>query len=396
MKLLPLKDIAEFIRTGKTPPTEEAKYFNGDIHWYSPGDLDKGKILTEAKRNITPLAFEDKKAVSYPQDTLLVTCIGEIGKLGITSQTCSSNQQITAIKTKKNIDVNYLFYWFKKNKLILRDLANSAVVPILNNRNLERVQVAVPPLEEQKKIAEILDVADNLRQKDQQLVDHYDRLSQSLFLNMFGDPVTNSMGWKVDTLNKGISDIVGGKSVGGEERPLNSGEMAVIKISAVTTGNFKANKYKVVNADSVPQKIVTPHKGDLLFSRANTRPLVGATCIVNADYNHLFLPDKIWRLDLNNDLLSSWYLKLLLSHDGFRGNLRKVATGTSGDMLNISKAKLKALKIPLPPIALQNQFSLAILDIEKQKTLAQQSLKKSDELFNSLLQKAFKGELTAS
>jgi len=84
-----------------------------------------------------------------------------------------------------------------------------------------------------------------------------------------------------------------------------------------------------------------------------------------------------------------------LTHEGFRENLRKVATGTSGSMLNISKAKLKQLKIPLPPITLQNQFAERIQSIETQKQQAQASLEKSEALFNSLLQRAFKGELTA-
>jgi len=190
-----IKDIAEFILTGKTPPTKQTEYFNGEIQWYTPGDLDKSKYLRLSNRTLTKLAFLDKKAVSFPSGTLLVACIGDIGKLGITTQDSSSNQQITGIKPNSNTDVNYLFYWFKHNKKHVQFIANNAVVPILNNRRLEQVKIPLPPLAEQQKIAAILDAADALRQKDQQLIDHYTTLSQSLFLKMFGDPVTNPRGW---------------------------------------------------------------------------------------------------------------------------------------------------------------------------------------------------------
>lgn len=394
-KVTNLKSISEFIRTGKTPPTKEIKYFNGDIQWFTPGDLDKNKYLDKSARTLTQDSFIDKKAARFPSGTLLVACIGDIGKLGITTRESSSNQQITGIKPNSDVDVNYLYYWFRQSRKAIQHVANNAVVPILNNRSLEQIKIPVPPLAEQRKIAAILDAADSLRQKDQQLIDHYTTLSQSLFLEIFGDPVTNPMGWEKLPFGESLNDIVGGKSVGGEDRLIRENEIAVIKISAVTSGVFKSTEYKVVDRNELPEVLVHPQKGDLLFSRANTREMVGATCIVDKGYEHFFLPDKIWRLDLKPSKASNWYIKFLLSHEGFRENLRKVATGTSGSMLNISKAKLKQLKTPLPPIKLQNQFAERIQAIEAQKQQAQASLEKSNDLFNGLLQRAFKGELTA-
>jgi len=195
MQTSTLKNISEFIRTGKTPPTKEKKYFSGDVQWYTPGDLDKGKCLGASGRSLTQLSFTDKKAVQFPSGTLLVACIGDIGKLGITTKECSSNQQITGIKPNSNTDVNYLYYWFRHSKKVIQHFANNAVVPIINNGTLEKIKIPLPPLPEQQKIAAILDAADQLRQKDQQLIDKYNTLSQSLFLDMFGDPVNNPMGW---------------------------------------------------------------------------------------------------------------------------------------------------------------------------------------------------------
>ncbi len=287
--------------------------------------------------------------------------------------------------------VNLQFLYFFLGSRGFSDVISGSAQPQITRQNLK---IPLPPLAEQQKIASILDEADSLRQKDQQLIDKYNALSQSLFLDMFGDPVTNPKKWNISVFGKSLIDIVGGKSVGGEQRQIKDHEKAVLKISAVTTGAFNSLEYKVVESCELPEILVQPQKGDLLFSRANTRELVGATCIVDKDYEYLFLPDKIWRLDLKLDMASNWYLRFLLTHEGFRENLRKVATGTSGSMLNISKAKLKQLKIPLPPVTLQNQFAERIKSIEAQKQQAQASLEKSEALFNSLLQRAFKGELT--
>lgn len=179
---------------------------------------------------------------------------------------------------------------------------------------MEKRVIPLPPLAEQQKIAAILDAADQLRQKDQQLIGHYTALGQSLFLEMFGDPVNNPKGWDVTVFSNCLDDILGGKSVGGDERALRPDEKAVIKISAVTSGFFNSNQYKVVECSKVPKALIHPQEGDLLFSRANTHELVGATCIVDADYENLFLPDKIWRLDLKQSKAANWYIKSLLSH----------------------------------------------------------------------------------
>ncbi len=268
---------------------------------------------------------------------------------------------------------------------------NGATRGKLTKSSLNSIEIPLPPLPIQERIAAILDAADALRQKDQALLKKYNDLTQSLFLDMFGDPVTNPMGWEKIEFNKGIDDIKGGVSLGGEERQIENDELGVLKISAVTSGYFNANKYKVVDKFQIKKELVMPRKGDLLFSRANTREMVGAVAIVDKDYDYLFLPDKLWRLSLSQDILSTYFVKFILSHEGFRNSLRKLATGTSGSMLNISKAKLLSLHILCPDIKLQNQFAESIKAIEKQKEQVQANIRKSEDLFQSLLQRAFKG-----
>ena len=346
--------------------------------------------------------FEDLRRFELSSGDLIMSCSGTMGKVAKVPEGIQRgiiNQALLKLTPSIRIDIEYLAYWMG-SYLFQNQLGDNshgaAIKNVASVKILKQLKIPLPPLAEQKKIAAILDAADQLRQKDQQLINHYTALSQSLFLEMFGDPVGNSKDWNLQQFGDCLLDIVGGKSVGGEERPLVDGEMAVLKISAVTSGVFNPKQYKVVEAKNIPTTLVLPKPGDLLFSRANTRELVGATCVVDRSYEQLFLPDKIWRLVLNRDVANNWYIKYLLGHEGFRENMRKVATGTSGSMLNISKAKLLKLQIPLPSIELQNRFAENNLAILEQVRHIQANLEKSETLFNSLLQKAFKGELTSS
>jgi len=394
MELTTIKNLADVIKTGKTPPTKEEKYFNGDIKWYTPGDLDKAKCLTDSVRTLSKTAMTDKMAAIFPEGTLLVACIGDIGKLGITTEECSSNQQITGITPKSNVSVSYLYYWFRYSKKSLQHVANNAVVPILNNRSLGQIKIPLPPLAEQQKIAAILDAADQLRQKDQQLIDHYSQLSQSLFFQMFGDPVTNPMGWEKVELDN-VCKLQGGFS-------FKSNHYVEKGVRLVKIANVNHENLDWAEVDMLPESYVESYSsfalktGDILM--ALTRPIikslgtVKAVTVKEADLPAL-LNQRVARFFPNESVLNKRYLLTVIYSNYFKHKI----DGYSSTSLqpNVSNKQVQSIEILLPPVALQNQFAQHIKNIEQQKQQAQASLEKSQALFNSLLQRAFKGELTS-
>ena len=387
-----LKGIAEFIKTGKTPPTKEEKYFNGDVQWYTPGDLDRTKYLNKSKRTLTDESFVEKKAVQFPEGTLLVACIGDIGKIGITTSLCSSNQQITGIKPNSDTDVNYLYYWFKYSKKAIQHISNNAVVPIINNRSLEQIKISMPLLAEQKKIAEILDAADSLRHKDQQLIEHYTTLSQSLFLKMFGDPVINSMNWEEHLLSE-LTDFENG------DRSSNYPSGNDIKSEGIlflSTKNISSHRMNLKSTQFInEEKFESLSRGkaiknDLLITLRGT---LGGCCIFNCKYDTAFINAQMMIIRTNNKILFK-FLHSLITSEKFNAMLQYIGRGAAVPQLTASQ--LGKLKIFVPPVTLQHQFVECIEAIEKQKQQAQENLEKSEALFNSLLQRAFNGELTAS
>lgn len=197
---------------------------------------------------------------------------------------------------------------------------------------------------------------------------------------MFGDPVSNPKGWNKDIIGSVVKSITAGWSANGEAREKREGEKAVLKVSAVTQGYFKADEYKVISDDIEIKKYIFPEKGDLLFSRANTREMVGATCIINKDYPDLLLSDKLWKV-LFIDKVNVFYMKYILSESTIRAEFSAKSTGTSGSMYNVSMNKFKSIEIPVPPLDLQNQFADFVKQIDKLKFEAEKSLKELEDNF---------------
>lgn len=302
------------------------------------------------------------------------------------------NNHAHVLRMKKSIDITYLMHFL--NYSDLNKYITGSTRGKLNRKSMEKIEVTLPPLPTQKKIAIILEKAERLKEWRKEADRLTDEFLKSTFLEMFEDPVKNPMGWEIKRIQDVILSMEAGWSANGELRARKTNEYAVLKISAVTSGTFLPNEHKVINNLSELKKIVYPEKGDVIFSRANTRELVGATCLIMHDYPFLLLPDKLWKIKVDKKKICSEYLKFILSHPAIRGQISNKSTGTSGSMFNISMSKLKSIQIVIPPLELQAEFASIVYQVEHMREHQSQSKQQIDDLFNALMQKAFKGELT--
>ena len=274
-------------------------------------------------------------------------------------------------------------------------LAKGTTRARVNLSDLKQISVPIPSVTEQRRIANILEKADAIRRKRKETIALSEELLRSAFLEIFGDPVTNPKGWPVRPLGEVIEWLEAGWSANGEARQRTAKEYGVLKVSSVTSGIFKANEHKAVPASEIDRELVTPRAGDLLFSRANTRELVAATCLVEQDEPRLFLPDKLWRIVPRAGVISTPYLRFLLAHNRFREELTKAATGTSGSMLNVSMEKLRTLRGPIPPIAIQQRFADMTWKSLHAKSRYEVGAQEASNLFASLVSRAFSGGLAS-
>lgn len=299
------------------------------------------------------------------------------------------NQRVCKITpNKEKIDASYLFYILPKELKKIEDVTSFATVKHLSAKDIKAISIPLPPLAEQQKIAAILDAADSLRHKDQQLVERYTALSQSLFLEMFGDPVTNPMGWA----RRKISDVCLKVTDGTHQSPRFISEgIPFLLVSNIVNNeiNFKTKKFiSVVDYDALTRN--TPiEKNDILYTSVGS---YGNPAIVKADIKFCF-QRHIAHLKPNHQIINVKFLHAMLLSSYVKNQADKLARGVAQKTLNLKE--IKSVEIYLPNHSDQNQFAERIQLIEAQKQQAQASLEKSEALFNSLLQRAFTGELTA-
>jgi len=275
--------------------------------------------------------------------------------------------------------------------LNLNRLASQSGQPLISFGRIKDVKIPLPPLPQQKHIAAVLDEADKLRQLNKQLIAKYEQLSQSLFLEMFGD-----IDSKIHTFNE-IADnkMKGTFSNGPFGSDLLTSELTdkgipVIYIRDLKNGqfNWKSNVF-VTKEKAAYLKNCQVIRGDVLISKVGDPPGVAAIC--PSEIELAIITQDVIRLRVNNDIANSEYIKFWFNSTVGQHALKAIIV--EGTRKRFGLGDLKKLKISIPPIELQNLFAERIQAIEAQKAQAQQALAKSEQLFGSLLQRAFKGEL---
>ena len=283
----------------------------------------------------------------------------------------------------------YLYQYLKFIKETNKAKAVGAIYKNLNTDQIKSFEIPLPPLDTQKKIAAILDAADVYRQKTKTLIEKYDQLAQSLFLDMFGDPVANKEGWKKKKLEDVCIKITDGTHFSPE--PQSKGFPYVTAKHVKDYGLDFYSKPTFISEDAHNEiyKRCTPEFGDVLYIKDGAT--TGIACI-NTFKGPISLLSSLALLKLDKKALNNFYLCYWLNHKGIKEKLlTEYMSGAAIQRYTLTK--INSFVITVPPITLQTQFAERVQLIEAQKQQAQASLQKAEDLFNSLLQKAFKGEL---
>lgn len=303
-------------------------------------------------------------------DVVIALSGATTGKYGIyiNDEPALLNQRIGIIKSNVStkLDSKYFYFYLNILKVEILRKAGGAAQPNISTKEIGNLEIPLPPLPTQQKIAAILDKADELRQYNKQLIKKYEMLTQSLFLDMFGDPVRNEKGWEKKKLGI-VTNMKAGKFIAASDIFLEkSNEMFPCYGGNGLRGFVKSNT----------------HEGEfVLIGRQGA--LCGNVKVTNGKFHateHAIVCSPIMK-----------YQTLWLYHLLKMMNLNRFSTGAAQPGLNVGT--LVDLEIMIVPYDIQNQFAERVAVIEAQKKHAQEALAKSEELFQSLLQRAFKGEL---
>ena len=390
MKKYRIGELGE-IFTGNTPSKKNNEFYESeDIMFIKPDILSSNiTIIKQANEYLSEKARE--KARIIPKGSLLVSCIGNIGKLGINIEEVAFNQQINAIVHNSKISSSkYLAYLLKYNQKKLESIANAPVVPIINKNQFSNFELSIhEELEIQSKIVEILDKAQELIDKRKEQIKTLDELVKSQFIEMFGDPVSNPKGWDVVKLGK-ISSVGSSKRVFVDELvsegiPFYRGT----EIGALSTGEKIEPKLFITKEhyEKLKDSTGVPVIGDLLMPSICPD---GRIWSVDTEKPFYFKDGRVLWIHLENSIIDSIFLKHML-REKFNRDYNKIASGTTFAELKIFA--LKDLDIIMPPIEIQKKYSDFVKQVDKLKFEMEKSLKELEDNFNALMQKAFNGEL---
>ena len=295
-----------------------------------------------------------------------------VGKCAIAAKDLYTNEAIMAFNLKEgyNVRSDFLYYYLRAYKWTG---ANKAVMGMtLNKATISQHMIGIPPIPEQQQIVEELDLLSSIIEKKKEQLKELDNLAQSIFYKEY-DNYTEQV-----HVSNYITSLGGGKSLAGSEECPNK----VLKTGAVTYDYFKPDEVKFLPIDYIPKPEHLLKDGDVLISRMNTIEYVGACAYVWKAPLNTYLPDRLWRATLK-DNINPVFLWLSLIQESSKKQIRALASGTSGSMKNISIPRFLSVKIKKVPLNKQNAIASKIEAIEHQKELIKQSIKEMETLFNS-------------
>ncbi len=391
-KLSELLDIS----IGRTPSRNEPDYWGEGHRWVSIRDLSS-KTVTETKEQITGLAVSEARCKIVRKGTLLFSFKLTIGKMAFAGCDLFTNEAIAAfsIKDEKKLNSEFLYYALQSAAY---GGSNQAVMgKTLNSKSLAEIKIPLPPLDDQKRIAHLLGKVEGLIARRKHHLQQLDDLLKSVFLEMFGDPITNPRKFPVRKLSDFYINPKEGTKCGPFGSALKKDELVDSGIPVWNMDNIDPSgrmvlpfrmwitkeKYKELASYSAID-------GDIIISRAGT---VGKMCVARMSGKPAIISTNLIRLRLGDKLRPLHVVSLMTYCKGRVGRLK---TGADGAFTHMNTGILDKLEFPYPPTELQGQFAAIVEKVESLKSRYQQSLTDLENLYGALSQKAFKGELDLS
>lgn len=388
-KTVRLGDVFD-LQMGKTPERKNLDFFSTtDNKWISIADISKAdKYIFETKEFISDEAVKKSGIKQIPANTVIMSFKLSIGKTAITKGPMYSNEAIMAFlpNGKYEVDNDFLYHLFSNKDW--SEGSNKAVKGItLNKASLLEVKILLPPLTIQKQIAKTIDKCTEIISKNKRILEKYDTLTKSRFIEMFGEPVLNPKKWNIEKLKTLTSKIGSGATPkGGRESYISEG-ISLVRSMNVYKGYFEYEGLAHITEDQARElDNVTLQENDVLINI--TGASVARCCIlpkdvlparVNQHVSILRATEKLNPVYLSNLLITDTEQRVLLGIGGAGGATREA----------ITKTELETLNIPVPPLSLQNDFASFVQQIDKSKFAVQKSLEKAETLYKSLMQEYF-------
>ena len=376
-----LGDICTIV-SGTTPKSTQAEYWDGNLNWVTPAELtDESDIIYESQRKITQQAVIDSSLKSFPAGTVLLSSRAPIGKVAIAGTEMYCNQGFKNLICSDKVYNRYLYHFLKDKTAYLNSLGRGATFKEISKSIVENIEIPLPPLDEQRKIAAVLDKVSDLIAKRRQQLDKLDELVKARFVEMFGHQSHNEKSLPYMTIND-VAEIY----LGITHTPTYV-ENGVMFISAKNTSgdflNLSDAKYISREEFESAPRGSKPKVNDVLFSRVGSN--LGHPVILEEDLE-LCIFVSLGFLRTKGKVTSN-YLKHWMRDDFFAHQVSEHVKG--GGQPNLNTGWLKEFKIIVPDLEQQKEFDEYCNRVAKSKLTIQKSLDKLETLKKALMQEYF-------
>jgi type I restriction enzyme S subunit len=350
MKRVRLGDCARIV-SGATPRTSDLTHYGGDIPWVTPKDLSNLDVpeLWDTSRKITESGYRNCSTELLPVGSILFSSRAPIGLVAIAQREVCTNQGFKSIVPNSTLDSRYLYWQIKDLAPSIAARGNGSTFKEVSKPTMEDVMISVPPLEEQKRIAAILDKADAIRRKREQAIQLADEFLRSLFLDMFGDPVRNPKGWPVTSLGELCTRITDGTH---QPPKLVKEGIPFLFVSNVVNGSLLFDKTKFISEET--WRLLTSRcpieKGDVLYTTVGS---YGNAAPVLTDRKFAF-QRHIAHIKPDPHRVNSSFLAFMLNSAGVRRQADQLCRGIAQQTVNLRE--LRQFKVFLLPKDDQLQF----------------------------------------
>lgn len=380
-----LEDVCKVV-SGSTPKTGIPEYWNGDIKWITPAEIQENSFyIYDSVRHITPLGKE-KTGLSYmPKGTVILSSRAPIGKTAIAGCEMCCNQGFKNLICSDKIFNEYLYYFLKGKEKYLNSLGRGATFKEISKKIVEDIEIPLPNIKEQKHIATVLGCIDRVISLRQQQLAKLDELVKARFVEMFGDPMINSMHWPIYELSEYIQFLTSG-SRGWAKYFTDEGEYFItiknVKNCKITLDDVQ----HIAPPDNAEAKRTKVQAGDLLISITADLGRTGVVTQEIAEHG-AYINQHLTCIRLNQSVVLPLYVAYYMESDA--GKKQFQLKNQTGVKAGLNFNSINTLKVMVPPLEKQRSFVSFVEQVEKTKSSIQKNLKKIEILKKALVQRYF-------
>lgn len=387
----PLRDLCTF-RHGGTPSKSNASFWKGDIPWVSPKDMKQAVIDSTTDYISAEGLANSATSIVPPGSILLVVRSGILAHsfpIAQVAKPVAFNQDIKAVTPISGDVVPDYLYWFLRSQspnVVTRGVKKGATVHSVQSGFIENLLVPMHPREKQRRIVDLLARAEGIVRLRREAQRKAAELIPAIFIDMFGDPATNSKGWPI----RQLGDLL--------EMPLRNGisparsgrhSARVLTLSAITRGQFDQTAVKTALFTDPVAESDEVCASDFLICRGNgNKSLVGAGCFPNRDMRGVAFPDTAIAVRPNRSLLAPRFLAGLWSTALVRRQIDAIAKTTNGTF-KINQTGIAGIRLVVPPMSDQLRFNSSVQAIDSLSMHQADALTKATAAFAALLSRAF-------